>query len=157
VAGTYTSAEARVLGYYTSTTIDAPIDLTWRVLVDIEKMPEWTSSMRVVRLLGGGQLARDSRVRIEQPWLRPAIWTVDLFDPPSYFSWRSRTGLVETVGSHLLEDRGQTTLATLAIQHNGPGAGAVALLSGPLTRRYVRRELFGLKSRTELLAAEEGH
>ena len=108
--------------------------------------------MRSVRLIDGGGLSRGSRVRIKQPWLPAASWTVDLFDPPRHFSWRSRTGLIETVGSHLLEDRDQSTVATLTIQHDGPGALVVGVLTGPLTRRYVNRELSGLKTRTEQLA-----
>jgi uncharacterized membrane protein len=50
-----------VPGYQVSTTIEAPIDLAWSVLVDVERMPEWTSSMRSVRLLDG-ELRRGSRV-----------------------------------------------------------------------------------------------
>lgn len=140
-------------GYRVSSIIEAPIDLAWKVLTDVERLPEWTSSMRSVRLLDGAALRRGSRVRIEQPWLPTATWTVDLFDPPRHFSWRSRTGSVETVASHLLEDRDQTTLATFAVQHTGPGARAVSLLVGPLTRSYVNRELSGLKARTEGLAS----
>ena len=61
--------------------------------------------------------------------------------------------MIETVAAHLLEDRGESTLATLAIQHSGPGAAAVALLGGLLTRGYLRRELAGLTARAEALAA----
>jgi len=139
-------------GYQVSTTIEAPIDLAWSVLMDVERMSEWTTSMRSVRLLDGEALRGGSRVHIKQPWLRAATWTVDVFDPPRRFSWRSRTGTIETMASHLLEDRGHTTVATFAIQHEGVGARVVALLTGPLTRRYVQRELSGLKTRTEQLA-----
>jgi Polyketide cyclase / dehydrase and lipid transport len=97
-----------VSGYQVSTTIDAPIDLAWSVLVDVERMPEWTTSMRSVRLSDGEALRQVSRVHIKQPWLRATTWTVDVFDPPRHFSWRSRTGTIETVASHLLEDRDQT-------------------------------------------------
>lgn len=89
--------------YQVSTTIEAPMELAWSVLTDVERMPEWTTSMRSVRLLDGEALRRASRVHIKQPRLRAATWTV-------------------------------------------------ALLAGPLTRRYVHRELSGLRTRTEQLA-----
>jgi len=69
-------------GYEGSTTIDAPIDIVWSVLVDVERMPEWTPSMQSVHLLEGPALRRGSRVRIKQPRLAASTWTVDLFDPP---------------------------------------------------------------------------
>jgi uncharacterized membrane protein len=139
-------------GYRVSTTIAAPIDLVWRVLTDVERMPDWTASMRSVRLVGGGNLHRGSRVHIRQPWLPAASWTVELFDPPRHFSWRSRTGPIDTVGSHLLEECDRTTIATFTIQHHGPGARVVALRTAPITRRHVGRELSGLRARAEHVA-----
>ena len=144
-------------GFEVSRTIDAPIDVVWDVLVDVERMPEWTSSMRTVQLLNGAVLQRGSLVRITQPWLRPATWVVDLLDPPRHFTWRSRTGPVETVAGHLLEDRGTTTQANLSIRHSGPGSGVVGLLTGPLIRRYVEREITGLKARAEELVSRSRH
>lgn len=135
--------------YEVSTSIAAPIDVVWSVLVDVERMPEWTTSMRSVRLLDASGLGRGSRVRIKQPWLAASTWTVDLFDPPRYFSWRSRSGPVETTAAHSLEDLGHATAATLSISHSGPGAAIIGLLIAPLTRRYVDRELRGLKARAE--------
>ena len=140
-----------MVGFAFSRTIHAPIDVVWGVLVDVERMPEWTSSMRTVRLITGSALRRGSRVHIRQPWLQPATWVVDLLDPPRHFTWRSRTGPVETVAGHLLEDRGATTEATLSVRHSGPGAGVVGLLTGPLVRRYMDREMSGLKARAEEL------
>lgn len=134
-------------GYQVSTTIDAPIDVVWAVLSDVTRMPEWTASMHSVRLLNAGTLGRSSRVRIKQPWLPESIWSVELFDPPRYFSWRSRTGLIETVGGHCLQARRGATRATFTIEHLGPGAGIVGLMIAPLTRRYMNLELNGLKTR----------
>jgi uncharacterized membrane protein len=132
-----------------STTIQAPIDVVWGVLVDVERMPEWTPSMRSVSLEIGRALHRGSRARIKQPWLRAGTWTVDLFDPPRYYSWRSRTGSIETVGGHLLTDRGPVTDATLTIRHSGRGATLAGTALRPLVRHYLHVELRGLKTRAE--------
>lgn len=132
-----------------STAIEAPIDVVWSILADVERMPEWTASMRSVSLETGPSLQRGSRARIKQPWLRAGTWTVDLFDPPRYFSWRSRTGSVETTGGHLLTDRGAVTEATLTIRHAGRGARLVGTLLRPLVWHYLQLELAGLKTRAE--------
>jgi uncharacterized membrane protein len=105
-------------GYRASMLIAAPMDVVWNVLTDVDRMPEWTPTMRFVRVLDGGQLGVGSRVGITQPRLPPATWTVDRFDPPRYFSWRSRTGAVQTVAGHLLEEQGPATLAELTIEHS---------------------------------------
>jgi hypothetical protein len=107
--------------------------------------------MRSVRLLSGPGLGRGSHVHIKQPWLPASTWVVEMFDPPRYFSWRARTGTVETLGAHLLEEHGSSTAATLSIRHEGPGSALADVLFGPLTRRYMAREVAGLKERSEAL------
>lgn len=140
--------------YEVATTIDAPIDVVWRVLTDVERMPQWTTTMRAVQLLDGDRpdvdgLGRGSRVRIDQPWLPVNTWVVDLFDPPRYFSWRTRSGLVETTATHALDDLGHATRATLTIQHAGVGGTLLGPVVMPLSRRYVNREIHGLKAQAE--------
>jgi hypothetical protein len=56
------------------------------------------------------------------------------------------------VGSHLLQDRGQITIATFEIQHQGSFSSMVALLIGPLARHHMDRELAGLRMRAEQVA-----
>ncbi len=138
-----------MLSYDASTVIGAPIDQVWRIICDVGQMPQWTTTMRSVQILGGSALGRSSRVRIKQPWLPTSVWTVDLFDPPRYFSWRSRTGSIETVAGHQLEDRGPVTAVTFSIRHSGRGAAVVGPVIMQLSRRYVDRELSALKSRLE--------
>jgi hypothetical protein len=60
--GTGRVAGARVPGYEGSQIIDAPIDIVRSVLVDVERMPEWTQSMQSVQLLEGPVIAWTSRL-----------------------------------------------------------------------------------------------
>jgi Polyketide cyclase / dehydrase and lipid transport len=123
--------------------------VVWDILVDVERTPEWTPSMRSVHLEVGRVLHRGIRAHIKQPWLRRSTWTVDLFDPPRYFSWHSRSGPIETKAGHQLTDLGTATFATLTIRHSGPGAWLVGSLVRPLERRYVNWELQGLEARAQ--------
>lgn len=138
-----------MLEYHASTVIAAPVDQVWRIICAVEDMPRWTATMRSVQILGGTVLGRATRVHIKQPWLPASIWTVDLFDPPRYFSWRSRTGSIETLAGHHLEDRGPVTAVTFSIRHSGPGSAVFGPAIMTISRRYVDRELFGLKARAE--------
>ena len=48
----------------------------WAVMRDIARWHEWTASVRSIERLDDGPLAVGSRVRIRQPKVLPAIWTV---------------------------------------------------------------------------------
>ncbi len=50
--------------------------LVWSVMVDVERWPDWTSSVARVKLISRGPLRVGSRVRIHHPNLPPAFWKV---------------------------------------------------------------------------------
>ena len=60
------------------TDIDASADLVFAVLIDVERWPEWTPTVTRVERLDGSALplAISSRIRIVQPKVPPAEWTV---------------------------------------------------------------------------------
>ena len=49
--------------------IEAPAEVSWRVLADLERWPSWTASMTTVERMGGGELAPGLRVKVKQPKL----------------------------------------------------------------------------------------
>ena len=53
--------------YEEQITIDAPAAAVWAVLVDVERWPRWTASVRAVSLLGPAPLQVGSKVRVRQP------------------------------------------------------------------------------------------
>ena len=51
--------------YRTSARVEAPADVVWQVLSDVERMPTWTGSMTSVTILGAETtIAVGSRVEI---------------------------------------------------------------------------------------------
>ena len=69
--------------------IAAPPERVWAVMVDVEKWPKWTPSIRSVKRLVSGPLIVSSRVLIHQPKFPPAQWTVTEVVAGSRFTWRS--------------------------------------------------------------------
>ncbi len=60
--------------------IDAPSERVWAVLIDVERWPAWTASVKKLERIDDGRLALGSRARL---WLKGALggsnWTVTSF------------------------------------------------------------------------------
>ena len=138
--------------YEVSVDIDAAPGEVWNVLTDVERWPEWTSSVTHVRRIDPGPLQVGSTVRIRQPKLPPVVWEVTELEPERSFSWVAGRGGVTTLAAHRIRPRsgGSGGVAvTLGIRQTGPLAWLVGLLTSGLTRRYVETEASGLKRRCE--------
>jgi uncharacterized membrane protein len=71
--------------------IKGPSEKVVTVLCDVERWPEWTSTMTSVQRIDNGRFAVGSKARIRQPKLLPAIWQVSEFDPAKNFTWATHT------------------------------------------------------------------
>lgn len=133
--------------------VDASPATVWEVLDAPERWPEWTTSMTEVTLLDG-RLGRGARVRIAQPGMRPAVWSVTDHRAGEGFTWVTRVPGVETTGEHLLTPlpAGRTRL-TLRLRQRGVLAGVVDRLIGDRTRRYIALEAEGIGRAAEQRAA----
>jgi uncharacterized membrane protein len=128
----------------------------WKVLVDIERWPTWTKSIRELTWMDDGGMRIGNRARVKQPNLPTLVWGVTELEPGVSFSWRSSKAGVSTVGSHVLEDvGGDRTYLTLGIDQSGPLARLVATLTGKRTTQYLRMECEGLKLRCEPLKTSD--
>ncbi|MGN9765529.1 SRPBCC family protein [Micromonospora sp. SD12] len=132
------------------TEVAAEAGRVWAVLVDVERWPEWTPSVRRARRGESGPLAVGATARLEQPKLRPAVWRVTELAEGRSFSWVSGSPGVRTLGEHrVLPLPGGRSRVELAITQTGPLAGPVGWLYGDLMRRYLWLEADGLRRRCE--------
>ncbi len=135
-----------------SVTIAAPPERVWPVLVDIDRWPERIPTVAAVERLDPGPLAVGSRIRLQQPRLPTAVYTVtELVDGSSY-TWESSSQGVTVSASHLVEPDPDGSRLTLALTVSGPLAGLGWLLSRSLTKRYVEMEAAALKAAAETSA-----
>ena len=136
--------------YEVSVEIDAGRERVWEVMADLAAWPEWTASMQQVRPLDDGPVGVGSRVRVRQPALPTAVWTISDWQPGHRFTWETSNPGVATAADHELQERGDgTTAVVLRVRQTGLLAPLVHLLIGKRTRRYMRTEADGLKARAE--------
>jgi uncharacterized membrane protein len=128
----------------------APPKRVWDVMIDVERWPEWTSSVTSVELLDGSPLRIGSRARIRQPRLAAALWTVTTIEPLRYYEWRSVLPGLTSIGGHRIEALGdERCRVVLSVEWKGVLAPLINLIYGDLSRRYVATEAEGLKRRAE--------
>src|SRR3712207_1798735 len=134
--------------------ISAPPEVVWAVLADVGSWPAWTASVTSVRPLSPDPLRVGSRVRIKQPRLPAAVWTVSDLVEGEQFTWTATGPGVHTRASHRVVGTAEGSRATLSIDQVGVLGKLVGRLYGGLTRRYVQLEAAGLKQRSESSAPQ---
>jgi hypothetical protein len=133
-----------------STDIRAESKSVWATLVDVERWPEWTRSVDRVERLDDGEFGIGSRARIRQPSIPVAIWKVTEFESGRSFTWVSEAFGIRSVGTHLVEPRGEGTVSLiLTIVQTGWLARLVRSRAEKTAREYLAMEAQGLKRRCE--------
>ncbi|MEI7037625.1 SRPBCC family protein [Fulvimonas yonginensis] len=136
--------------YEASTTIEAPADGVWRLLCSVDAWPQWLPTVSRAQALDGGPLAVGRRYRIEQPRLRPAIWTVTALESGRRFEWRARSPGMTMVADHRVAPEGhQAVRVQLSFAFRGLLGSVLGMVYGDLARRYLQQEAQALKQRVE--------
>lgn len=130
--------------------IDARQERVWEVLSDLEAWPRRIETVDVVELLTPSPISKGSRVRLKQPKLPEGTWDITVWDAPSYFEWRQKSGGITSVAGHRVEmlEEGRSRL-TLSLDMRGPLIPVVALFYRGLTNRYMTIEAQGMKRAAE--------
>ena len=130
--------------------IDAGQQRVWEVLSDLEAWPQRIETVELVELLTPGPLAEGSRVRLKQPKLPEGTWDVTVWEPPTYFEYRQRSGGVTSVAGHRVEalEEGRSRLA-LSLDMRGLLIPLIAVFSRRMINRYLTSEAQGMKQASE--------
>jgi uncharacterized membrane protein len=130
--------------------IDASQQRVWDVLSDLEAWPQRIKTVDVVELLTPSPVGGGSRVHLKQPKLPEGTWNVTVWDSPSYFEWRQKSGGVTSVAGHRVEalEEGRSRL-TLTLDMRGLLVPIVAVFYKGLTNRYMTIEAQGMKRAAE--------
>jgi carbon monoxide dehydrogenase subunit G len=129
--------------------IQAPPELVWGMLSDVVNWPAWTPTVQSVEMLSPGPMTPGTRVRIRQPRLPVAVWTVTALETGTFFEWQNRsTGLVSTAGHRVTSD-GAGSRVSLVLEWAGFLTPLVRVLYGKLAGEYVETEARSLKQRCE--------
>ena len=136
-----------------TTDIDATAEIVFAVMTEIERWPEWTPTVTRVERLDGSALplAMGSRIRIVQPKVPPAEWTVTALEADRGFSLTSRSPGATVVANHWIESLGdgQRSRVTLSVTFSGWLGRLIGRMMRGLNERYIAQEAAGLKRRSE--------
>lgn len=121
--------------------------MVWPVMADVERWPEWTPSVRRVKLITPGPLRVGSRVRLRQPGFPPAWWRVTELETNAGFTWVTTTPGLRVVARHRIEPLDGRCRVTLAIAYEGLLGPLVAWWTRGVNERYLSMEAEGLKVR----------
>jgi uncharacterized membrane protein len=127
--------------------IPAPPEIVWRVMADVERWPEWTPSVRRVKLLTPGPLHIGSRARIHQPGFPPASWRVTELEAGKGFTWISTAPGLRVTARHEIESTNGGSCGTLSIRYAGLFGPLMARWTRHVNNRYLAMEADGLRRR----------
>ncbi|MET0565521.1 MAG: SRPBCC family protein [Acidimicrobiia bacterium] len=118
--------------------IDVGQQRVWEVLSDIEAWPRRIETVDVAELLTPAPVTNGSRVRLKQPKLPEGTWDITIWEAPSYFEMRQKSGGVTSVAGHRVEAlEGARSRLTLSVDMQGWLVPIVGLFAKGMTTRMT--------------------
>ena len=129
-----------------TTTIDAPADLVWRTVKDVEKWPEWTPATMIEIRLEGDELRGGSVATVRQPRQPVRTWTVTELAEGRSFTWASTGRGLRLSADHIVTEENGGTNVVLTFSLAGPMAPLANLFAGKAIRQAIASEAASLKA-----------
>jgi hypothetical protein len=140
-----TSMKRRICIEKTTVIYARPNDI-FGVLMDLEGWRQWTPSIIGMSILNNDQPAPGARIKVLQPKLPPATWTITQVEQDRALVWEKRSFGLRMLSEHFISEGANGTRVTIRITYEGLLAGLAYWLSHNLTDRYMTMEINGLKA-----------
>jgi hypothetical protein len=121
----------------------------FNVLIDLGRWSTWTKSITEMSILKNDQPGPGVKIKVLQPKLPPAIWTITALDPDKSLIWEKRSFGLRMLSEHFILGACNETKVTLRMSYEGPLGGLFYKLTQSLTDRYMTMEIDGLKRECE--------
>ena len=130
--------------------IFAPPARIWSTWMDVDHWPDWTPTVNTTKRLDLGPLSLDSRTKIIQPKLMPAVWRVTQLDElAGIFTWATGRPGIKVTATHLVEPTSDGSRVTISLAYTGLLGSFMARQLKNLTLDYLSREAHSLKAHCE--------
>ena len=130
-------------------TIEAPVDVVWRLTTDIEHWPALIPTVTRLVRLDDGPLRVGSQARIKQPRQATAVWTVTRLEEGREFTWQTGRPGLTMVGYHLMRAVPGGCHNTLALEMTGFAAPLVGRLLGRTIQHSIDTENASFRAAAE--------
>lgn len=136
--------------------IEAPPSSVWKYISNVAAWPTWLPTVSRVEPIACREISIGAKFKVYQPRLMPAVWSVIELNPGRNFVWQSSgPGLTLWANHVITPGPHDTSMVRLEFQFSGSIAPLVALLAGPITRRYLATEAAALKRLSEANIRED--
>ncbi len=121
----------------------------FNVLIDVCKWNQWTPSITDISILNNDRLRIGTKIKVLQPKLAPAIWTVKEIEFNKLLTWEKASFGLRIISEHLILIGCNETTVVLRMTYQGPLAALAFMLFHSLTDSYMTMEINGLKRACE--------
>jgi hypothetical protein len=124
-------------------------DQIFRILIDVSHWNTWTKSIIDIIILKHTDFDIGSKIKVLQPKLFPAIWTVTEISENKCIAWEKKSFGLKMTANHLIEELPEISTVKLQVIYSGFLAPVIYKLTSQLTETYLTMEITGLKARCE--------